>query len=105
MQQFPQPSPERPALSDRFIEVMGYRAELFKRRGLSERCADAWACRLAQRDIDRDDRRLCLECSNYQRAGTCAVKLPKQKPSDFQKFMSPIPFTLQRCPSFNFQKP
>ena len=83
----------RPALNDRQIARMQFRIGLFQRRGLSEAKAESLADRLALRDDQRDDRRLCLECAALLSAVRCkhghAVLLE----------------VLQRCPSFTFEKP
>lgn len=91
--------------SDKDIEKLEYRTGLFKRRGLSQECADAWAARLLVRDYDRDDRHICIECSNLQRGLTCAVKVPKTRPDSWQQYLQPLPLILQRCPAFKEQRP
>lgn len=62
--------------NDKQIARFKFRAALFQRRGLAEEVAEAWADRLAVRDSDRDNRRICVECSNFQRSRTCAKRLP-----------------------------
>lgn len=70
-----------------------YRVGLFKRRGCDDESAQKLADALAQRDLERDDRRMCIECRNWQHSKTCAVK---------ELF---LPRILQRCPRFAWQTP
>lgn len=102
----PPPSPLRPALNDRQIGRMSYRIELFKRRGVDEERAERLACRLQSRDADADDRRMCLECSNLQRGGTCFAAKNKSLVVHVQGHQfTPITDVLHRCPTFSFQTP
>ena len=64
------------SIDDRQIARFRFRVALFTRRGMTEPDAETWADRLAERDHERDPRRICLECSNFQRSRTCAKKLP-----------------------------
>lgn len=80
--------------TDREIARFTFRAALFRRRGLPPAAADRTAERLVERDRDRDERRLCIECAHRQQSRTCFLGLP-MTPSDL----------LARCPSFEFQKP
>lgn len=59
------------AWSQREMDRFVFRAALFRRRGEPEARAEAVAERLVQRDRDRDDRRLCLECQHLQPAYRC----------------------------------
>lgn len=90
--------------NDAQIRRFMFRVELFKRRGVAEDAAEAHADRLALRDFERDDRRLCLECSELQRDGGCFAakqgRIPGARP-----FLQPTPDLLVRCNSFNFVKP
>ena len=78
---------------------MQFRIALFKRRGMRDNEADALADRLLARDCDRDDRRSCMECSNYQRGGTCFAQQ-----NGWIKH-SPQRDCLWRCECFEFCKP
>ena len=48
-----------------------FRMALLVRRGLTAHLSEWWADRLTVRDKERDDRRICLECSSLQRDGKC----------------------------------
>ena len=78
---------------DRQIARFLFRMALFQRRGMAEDKAEAWADRLAARDSDLDDRRICLECANFQRSRTCAKRLPTS------------PEQLMRCHGFEWVTP
>jgi hypothetical protein len=99
----------RPALNDRQIGHMQFRLDLFARRGFTVAQAEALADRLAQRDYDRDDRRMCAECSNLQDGGTCFAAAQGWIPnttrhSDWRHF-TPVRTLLMRCEAFSFAKP
>ena len=93
-----------PAWNDAQISRFNYRLALFIRRGIESLLAEKLADRLALRDFERDDRRLCLECESLQRGGKCFQvaqgKLPKVSPRH-----EPVTNVLQRCSAFSFQKP
>lgn len=78
---------------DAQIRRYSFRHGLFRRRGLSDGAAEALADRLALRDQDKDDRRVCLECKHIKPQLRCthhqAVLLDQ----------------LQRCPHFEFETP
>lgn len=78
---------------DKMIARFRFRAALFARRGMTEDRAEAWADRLAARDADLDERRICFECDSWQRSHTCAKRLPTS------------PWQLVRCGGFEFVKP
>jgi hypothetical protein len=78
---------------DREISRFIFREALFRRRGLTATEAEAWADRLALRDQDRDDRRLCLECQHIRPQGRCVHRQP---------VLNDI---LQRCSHFTFETP
>lgn len=82
-----------PAWTEREIARCVFRTALFRRRGMTEREAEAWASRLADRDHDRDDRRICAECKHLRPMGACAVRGIYVRD------------TLQRCPLFTFETP
>lgn len=79
--------------TQRECERFGLRVALFKRRGWAVDQAERVADMLALRDQMKDDRRICVECSNYQRGGTC-----------FKKLTTTI-LQLIRCAGFAWQKP
>lgn len=71
-----------------------FRIGLFKRRGMTQGEAESTADRLALRDQERDDRRLCVECSNLRPQLRCATNTNW-----------PIDGALQRCPGFAWERP
>lgn len=81
------------AWGDRELSRFQFRAGLFARRGFAAERAEHLADRLALRDMQGDDRRVCMECANRQVRGTCFKRLPV---SDEQ---------LVRCHGFEWQKP
>lgn len=90
---------------EREISRFKFRVGLFMRRGWDEARAETWADRLYERDFERDDRRICMECSNYQRSGTChAAALGHMAPGT-PKRLEPVPDLLQRCEGFAWQRP
>lgn len=82
-----------PAWGEAQIRRYTFREALFRRRGVSADVAERLGDRLATRDHERDDRRVCLECSNLQRGNTCH----KQQPVLLTQLM--------RCDNFQFQTP
>ncbi len=78
---------------DRKIARFKFRVALFMRRGMTEDQAKALGDRLSARDADLDERRICCECSNFQRSRTCALRLPTS------------PLQLACCHGFDFVKP
>ena len=92
------------ALSDREIGRFLYRVALFQRRGCSEARAEAFADRLALRDQQRDDRRMCIECSHLQQRGTCFAAASGAMRGVARR-LEPVKLVLQRCPNFSWQKP
>lgn len=78
---------------DAEISRFMFRRALFMRRGLQEAAAEALADRLAARDADRDDRRVCVECSHWQASRTCFKRLATS------------PLQLIRCRGFEWAKP
>ena len=86
------------------ISRQQFRVGLFQRRGLSYAEAQQWAVRLTARDAARDDRRICLECSQLQQTGACrAIAAGHIKSA--AKNHHPVRTLLQRCEGFTFLKP
>lgn len=81
-----------------------FRTGLFGRRGLEPGEAERIADRLALRDQERDERRMCIECQHLQQRGGC-FQHQQGRLTGASKFFQPMPLLLQRCPSFNFQTP
>lgn len=75
------------------MERWAFRVELFQRHGWPEDRAESWADRLVQRDRERDDRRLCVECSHLLSQWRCRKRGP---------VIAEVP---QRCEMFAWQKP
>ena len=93
----------RPWGDDEFRRF-GLRVAMFKRRRIDQATAERWADRLALRDQQLDDRRVCIECKHKQDDGGCfAASQGRMKGVD--KRLQVIPFILQRCNHFAWQKP
>lgn len=93
-----------PAWGDREIARFTFRRGLFIRRGMAAAAAEALADRLALRDYERDDRRVCIECSSIQRGLKCFVH-EQGHMKGVGRFFQVLPDTLQRCPHFTWQTP
>lgn len=79
--------------SDAEIARASKRISLFKRRGMTADAAEFTADRLALRDQEHDDRRMCVECASWQQSRTCRGALP-------------VSFDLlARCAGFKWQTP
>lgn len=70
-----------------------FRQRLFESHGWDERRARAWALKLAARDLERDDRRLCVECRHLTSKWQCV------------QGGAVVSDALQRCPSFEWEVP
>ena len=88
-----EPALYMPAWNDVQIRRFQFREALFSRRGLSAQAAELLGDRLAKRDYERDDRRVCIECSSFQRGNTCHKKQPF------------LLTQLMRCVGFSFETP
>lgn len=83
-----------------------FRVSLFQRRGMQGDAAEALADRLALRDQQLDERRMCLECKHMQRSGHCvAAKQRRVRLACDPERFTVLPRALQRCPSFAFVTP
>lgn len=109
----PLPDPRRhplPPWGDREIARFTFRVELFKRRGMSASDAETWADRLYERDYERDDRRMCIECEHLQAdhpkygRGCFQARNGRLEPGT-PKNLNPVIDLLQRCSGFSFQRP
>jgi hypothetical protein len=78
---------------DKEIARFSFRTALFQKRGLPEPEADTLADRLYERDFERDDRRVCIECKHALSATRCARRQPV------------LLDILQRCHLFNWEMP
>lgn len=100
---------------EREITRFKFRVALFQRRGLEEPDAETLADRLYERDFERDDRRMCLECKHLQRGGTCFAArqgllagVSAEKGANGRSnadFYTPPQQTLMRCEGFDFVTP
>lgn len=82
-----------------------FRVGLLQRRGLQRDDAEAFADRLALRDMERDDRRSCLECAHLQKPGSCFAAQQGWLPQT-SKWHEPATGTaLFRCEQFDFVRP
>lgn len=91
-------------MSSREISRFVFRQALFKRRGRTEVEAEALANRLQARDQERDDRRICLECSNLQAGGGCTAAALGRLHNTAKKHQ-PVPDIFQRCEGFEWARP
>ena len=107
---YPSHHPSWGTWGEREITRFRFRAALFQRRGLSEPDAETLADRLAERDYERDDRRVCIECKHLQRSWHCFaakqgwlahIKAGSREADHY----TPLQQTLQRCEGFEFQTP
>lgn len=93
-----------PALGEREIARFTFRLGLFLRRGVPAERAEHLCDRLARRDHERDDRRMCLECSHLQRSGGCFAA-GQGWIHGAERRLTPVPDLLGRCEQFAFQTP
>ena len=63
--------PHSDAMNGAELEQFAKRSQQFTRRGSSVESAEAMADRLAIRDREHDDRRICLECTHLGERGRC----------------------------------
>ncbi len=83
-----------PAMTAKQLRWMEHRTELFQQHGFDAERASRWADYLAHtRDAEKDDRRLCVECRHLLSQMRCAKGGPV------------LADTLQRCASFDWEKP
>lgn len=98
--------PASSAMNGAEIDLFGKRVDLFFYRNLPLPEAETMADKLVLRDRDRDDRRVCMECShlvdighgwrcpNWQRSGVALKARDNELPADFV-------IQLQRCDGFS----
>lgn len=86
-----------PCWDDAEISAFTARTERFALRGCTD--AEHLAERLTLRDRDRDDRRLCLECSWLGDTGRCVAAATGRLPGADRR-LEPVPTILQRCEGF-----
>lgn len=78
------------------------REALFRRRGEGHD-AEALAERMQARDRDRDDRRMCIECTHLQQDGGCFAARQGWLHATPRNF-TPVRTLLQRCDQFDWAK-
>ena len=90
--------------TDAEINRFTLRVGLFERRGLDTDHAEQIADRLAERDQERDDRRMCIECAQLQQDGGCFAAR-RGLMSNASRSLHPVKTILMRCEHFEWQKP
>lgn len=80
-----------------------HRMRHFIGHGMSEGDAERWVERLALRDEECDDRRICLECSYLGSGGRCIAAATGRLPGASPR-LEPVPTILQRCEGFGLRK-
>jgi len=93
------------AWNDKQIARFNFRHALFMRRGIDDRRAEALADRLATRDYERDERRICLECESLQRRSDGCFVASQGRLHNTNPRHAPVVDILQRCEAFTFVKP
>ena len=83
---------------DAEISAFAAREARFTRMGRAAE-AEHLAERLTLRDRQRDDRRLCLECTALADNGRCLVAA-RGRLAGADRRLEPVPTILQRCPGF-----
>ena len=81
------------------IALFRGRSIRFQQRGHSTTNADALAERLHLRDVEGDDRRMCLECRHLERYGRCDLAREGKLPGA-DRHLEPIATILMRCEGF-----
>ena len=82
------------------MELHERRRLFFIKEGLSEDDALDLANKVTRRDSDPfDDRKLCFECANYVKNGTCLKRLDRKGIPQ-----ACLRFVLQRCEDFRGKK-
>lgn len=98
-------SARRRPWGDTEFRRFAFRVGLFGRRGWTTVEAEVLADRLALRDQDGDDRRVCLECSHLQQPGTCFAAQQGWLLPHTSRRTTPVRDLLQRCESFGWATP
>ena len=90
--------------TDAEINRFNLRVGLFERRGLTTDESEKLADHLAARDQERDDRRMCIECSQLQQDGGCFAAR-RGLMSNASRSLHPVKTILMRCEHFDWLKP
>jgi len=75
----------------------------FALRGFDQQDAEDLADRLALRDRNGDDLRMCVECSHLGERGRCLAAAMGRLPGADRR-LEPVPILLQRCEAFGLRK-
>lgn len=88
--------PASDAMNSREIGLMVARTNMFSERGMRVDAAERLADALVERDRERDDRRLCMECAhlNGRRCSASAVAGAGEN-------VAALAYMPQRCPAFS----
>jgi hypothetical protein len=87
------------AVCGRFVA----RVALFMRRGINATDADDLAERLHLRDVQGDDRGMCLECERLDMRGRCQAAAAGEV-LGVDRRLEPVPTVLLRCEAFEPSK-
>jgi hypothetical protein len=87
------------------IKRFNLRVGMFQRRGLPEDQSEQLADRLARRDQEKDDRRMCIECDNLQKTGDCRKATKESLADTYGPTHFPVKTILQRCTAFKWRVP
>lgn len=93
----------RARLSAGHDDAFEARAYWFTERGLGTEAAEGLAERLASRDKDGDDRRMCLECTYLGASGRCVAAATGRLPGASPR-LEPVQTILMRCEAFGLRK-
>jgi hypothetical protein len=85
------------------ISAFSVRRDAFLRRGYGTDDADDLAERLTLRDREQDDRRMCVECTQFGERGQCLAAAAGRLPGADRR-LEPVPTILQRCDAFGLRK-
>ncbi len=85
---------------DPIIAAFTARRDALLRRGYGPDDADDLAERLALRDAEGDDRRMCVECSYLGTTGRCGAA---GRLSGVDRRLEPVQTILQRCEAFRLR--
>ena len=104
-----QPTDTGPQWGEREQKRFAFRVGLFTRRGMTQPDAETLADRLFERDAERDDRRVCVECAHitadHPRHGRGCFAAQQGWIHGAARNLSPIPDLLLRCEAFAWQMP
>jgi hypothetical protein len=85
------------------LEMAAFKARTERFQMLGRTDAQELAQRLALRDREEDDRRLCLECTWLGEAGRCIAAANGRIPGSTRR-LEPVQVILQRCEAFGLRQ-